>query len=209
MFFFFLFSFFLQSESVAECSAQLRVFSKAFDVRDLRLNDRAPSRWKQEVARLRGVAMRTDCKEALLEGWGLVLQANLLLDPQSTGTSVCSPCLHVLYGSRLPRRIRSFLNTRDFFSAGVLERLRTCVDQQQGYMASFGLLDPVSEAENEQETGYGAGPDRGLLLRLARRAQLWPVLEELAILNQMKVTADLLHQSVTRRSESERQVSDH
>lgn len=155
-----------KSESVAECSAQLRVFSKAFDVRDLRLNDRAPSRWKQEVARLRGVAMRTDCKEALLEGWGLVLQANLLLDPQSTG---------------------------------VLERLRTCVDQQQGYMASFGLLDPVSEAENEEETGYGAGPDRGLLLRLARRAQLWPVLEELAILNQMKVTADLLHQSVTRR----------
>ncbi|XP_053499982.1 midasin [Ictalurus furcatus] len=155
-----------KSESVAECSAQLRVFSKAFDVRDLRLNDRAPSLWKQEVARLRGVAMRTDCKEALLEGWGLVLQANLLLEPQSTG---------------------------------VLERLRTCVDQQQGYMASFGLLDSVSEAENEEETGYGAGPDRGLLLRLARRAQLWPVLEELAILNQMKVTADLLHQSVTRR----------
>lgn len=73
-------------------------------------------------------------------------------------------------------------------------------------MASFGLLDSVSEAENEEETGYGAGPDRGLLLRLARRAQLWPVLEELAILNQMKVTADLLHQSVTRRFESECQV---
>ncbi|KAF4092103.1 hypothetical protein AMELA_G00017110 [Ameiurus melas] len=155
-----------KSESVAECSAQLRLFSKAFDVRDLHLNDRAPSLWKQEVARLRGVAMRTDCKEALLEGWGLVLQANLLLDPQSTG---------------------------------VLERLRTCVDQQQGYLASFGLLDSVSEAENEEETGYGAGPDRELLLRLARRAQLWPVLEELAILNQMKVTADLLQQCVTRR----------
>lgn len=74
-----------QLESVAECSAHLRLFSKALDVKDLRLNDRTPSLWKQEVARLRAVAMRADCKEALLEGWGLVLQANLLLDLQSTG----------------------------------------------------------------------------------------------------------------------------
>lgn len=64
-------------------------------------------------------------------------------------------------------------------------------------MASCGLLDSLSEAEDEMDDG--AGPDRELLLRLARRAQLWPVLEELAILNQMKVTADLLHQSVTHR----------
>lgn len=78
---------FLQLESVAECSAHLRLFSKALDVRDLCLSDRTPSLWKQGVARLRGVAMRIDCKEALLEGWGLVLQANLLLDPMSTGKS--------------------------------------------------------------------------------------------------------------------------
>ncbi|GAA6099361.1 midasin isoform X1 [Tachysurus ichikawai] len=153
-------------ESVAECSAHLRLFSKALDVRDLCLSDRTPSLWKQGVARLRGVAMRIDCKEALLEGWGLVLQANLLLDPMSTG---------------------------------VLERLRTCVNQQQGHMASCGLLGSHSEAELEEDMCDGAGPDRELLLRLARRAQLWPVLEELAILNQMKVTADLLHQSVTHR----------
>lgn len=81
----------------------------------------------------------------------------------------------------------------------MLESLRTCVDQQRGHMASCGLLDSLSEAENEEEMGDGAGPDRELLLRLARRAQLWPVLEELAILNQMKVTADLLHQSITHR----------
>lgn len=66
-------------------------------------------------------------------------------------------------------------------------------------MASCGLLGSHSEAELEEDMCDGAGPDRELLLRLARRAQLWPVLEELAILNQMKVTADLLHQSVTHR----------
>lgn len=81
---------FSQWESVAECSARLRLFSKALDVKDLRLNGRTPSLWKKEVARLRGVAMRTDCKEALLEGWGLVLQANLLRDPQRTGKFVRS-----------------------------------------------------------------------------------------------------------------------
>lgn len=83
---------------------------------------------------------------------------------------------------------------------GVLERLRVCVDQQKGHMASCGLLDSPSEAENE-DMGSGTGTDHELLQRLARRAQLWPVLEELAILNQMKVTADLLHQSVTHRYE--------
>ncbi|KAM9495289.1 midasin [Clarias gariepinus] len=153
-----------KSEGVTECSAQLRLFSKTLDVRDLRLNDRTTSLWKREVTRLRGVAMRTDCKEALLEAWGLVLQANLVLDPQSTG---------------------------------VLERLRLNVDQLRGHMASCGLLDSLSEAEDE--TGDAAGPDRELVLRLARRAQLWPVLEKLAILNQMKVTADLLQQSITHR----------
>ncbi|TSL47560.1 Midasin [Bagarius yarrelli] len=122
-------------ESVAECSAHLRRFTKALDIRDLRLNDGSPSLLKQEVARLRGV----------------------------------------------------------------LERLHTCVDQQQGQMASCGLLNLRSDAENEEEMVEGSGPDRELLLRLVRRAQLWPVLEKLAILSQMKVTADLLHQSVSNR----------
>lgn len=80
----------MQLESVAECSTHLRLFSKALDVKDLRLNDGTPSLRKREVARLRGVAMRIDWKEALLEGWGLILQANLLLDPQSTGKFMLS-----------------------------------------------------------------------------------------------------------------------
>lgn len=83
----------------------------------------------------------------------------------------------------------------------MLERLRNCVDQQQRHMASCGQLNSLSEAEKEEDMGDGTGPDRELLLRLARRAQLWPVLEELAVLNQMKVTADLLHLSVTHRYE--------
>lgn len=83
----------------------------------------------------------------------------------------------------------------------MLERLRVCVDQQKGHMASCGLLDSVSEDVNEEDMVGGTGPDRELLQQLARRAQLWPVLEELAILNQMKVTADLLHQSISHRYE--------
>lgn len=73
-----------------------------------------------------------------------------------------------------------------------------CVDQQQGHMASCGLLDSLSE-DNEVEVGDSAAPGREVLLQLARRAQLWPALEELAVLNQMKVTTDLLYLSVTPR----------
>lgn len=69
-------------------------------------------------------------------------------------------------------------------------------------MASCGMLDSPPEAEDEEDMGDCAGPDRELLLRLAHRAQLWPVLEKLAILNQMKVTADLLHQFITHRYEA-------
>uniref|UniRef100_A0AAR2K636 Midasin n=1 Tax=Pygocentrus nattereri TaxID=42514 RepID=A0AAR2K636_PYGNA len=77
--------FFLQLEAVAECAARLRFLSRALDVKDLRLDNSTPSLWKREVIRLRGVAMGIDSKEALLEGWGLVLQANLLLEPRNTG----------------------------------------------------------------------------------------------------------------------------
>ncbi|KAK2883458.1 hypothetical protein Q8A67_017095 [Cirrhinus molitorella] len=153
-------------EAVAECAARLRVLCRALDVRDLRLDNSLASLWKQEVSRLRGVAMGIDSKEALLEAWGLVLQANLLLEPQNSG---------------------------------VLERLVSCVDQQQGHMSSCGLMDSLSE-DNEEEVGDSAAPGREVLLQLARRAQLWPALEELAVLNQMKVTTDLLYLSVTPSS---------
>uniref|UniRef100_A0AAR2IVI6 Midasin n=1 Tax=Pygocentrus nattereri TaxID=42514 RepID=A0AAR2IVI6_PYGNA len=155
--------FFLQLEAVAECAARLRFLSRALDVKDLRLDNSTPSLWKREVIRLRGVAMGIDSKEALLEGWGLVLQANLLLEPRNTG------------------------------------KLLTCVDQQQGHLASCGLLDSLTEAADEEVMSDGAAPGREVLLQLGRRAQLWPVLEELAVLNQMKVTADLLHLSVMQR----------
>lgn len=72
----------------------------------------------------------------------------------------------------------------------------SCVDQQQGHMTSCGLLDCLSEV-NEKDVGDSAAPDREVLLQLARRAQLWPALEQLAVLNQMRVTTDLLHLSVT------------
>ncbi|XP_051581140.1 midasin isoform X2 [Myxocyprinus asiaticus] len=155
-------------EAVAECAARLRVLCRALDVRDLRLDNSLTSLWKQEVSRLRGVAMGIDSKEALLEAWGLVLQANLLLEPHNSGKPV------------------------NFTS--VLERLVSCVDQQQGHMASCGLLE-----DNEEDVGESAAPDREVLLQLARRAQLWPALEQLAVLNQIKVTTDLLYLAVTPR----------
>ncbi|TRZ01341.1 hypothetical protein DNTS_001208 [Danionella cerebrum] len=150
-------------ETVAECASRLRLLCRLLDVRDLRLDNSLTSLWKQEVSRLRGVAMGIDSKEALLEAWGLVMQANLLVEPQSSG---------------------------------ILERLVNCVDQQQGHMTSCGLLNSNNEHIVE-DMGDSDAPGREVLQQLARRAQLWPALEVLAVLNQMKVTTDLLFLAVT------------
>ncbi|KAL2081973.1 hypothetical protein ACEWY4_021791 [Coilia grayii] len=79
--------------------------------------------------------------------------------------------------------------------SGVLERLVSCVEQQQSHLASCGVLDSGPEARHEEESA--PPPCREVLVQLARRAQLWPVLEQLAVLNQLRVTADLLQLSVT------------
>ncbi|XP_030636974.1 midasin [Chanos chanos] len=168
-------------ESVAECASRLRVLSRVLDIRDLRLDSSLASLWKQELSRLRAVAMGLDSKESLLEAWGLILQANLQLEPQASG---------------------------------VLERLVSCVEKQQGYMAACGLLDSLSEVPREEEMADSTPPCREMLLQLARKAQLWPALEQLAVLNQMRVTADLLQLSVSqgdREAESsvQRDLSHH
>ncbi|XP_041950170.1 midasin [Alosa sapidissima] len=79
--------------------------------------------------------------------------------------------------------------------SGVLERLVSCVEQQQSHLASCGVLDCSSEARHEEDSA--APPCREVLQQLARRAQLWPVLEQLAMLNQLRVTADLLQLSIS------------
>lgn len=77
-------------------------------------------------------------------------------------------------------------------AVGVLERLVSCVEQQQSHLASCGVLD--SEGRHEEDS---TPPCRELLQQLGRRAQLWPALEQLAVLNQLRVTADLLQLSVS------------
>jgi len=79
---------------------------------------------------------------------------------------------------------------------GVLERLVSSVEQQQRQMTSRGLLEMCSLPEGEEpgeEPGEGVQLAREELQQLSRRAQLWPLMEEVAVLNQLRLSTDLLH----------------
>ncbi|KAF3702507.1 Midasin Dynein-related AAA-ATPase MDN1 MIDAS-containing protein [Channa argus] len=83
-------------------------------------------------------------------------------------------------------------NQLDPQKSGVLERLVSSVEQQQRQMTSIGLLE-VSYMSEGQETA-----DRGRLAceelqQLSRKAQLWPLMEQLAVLNQLRLSTDLLN----------------
>ncbi|KAI3364212.1 hypothetical protein L3Q82_010816 [Scortum barcoo] len=82
-------------------------------------------------------------------------------------------------------------NQLDPQKSGVLARLVSSVEQQQHQMTSRGLLEvcPISESE---ESGDQVHLVREELQQLSRRAQLWPLMEELAILNQLRLSTDLL-----------------
>ncbi|TKS75776.1 Midasin MIDAS-containing protein [Collichthys lucidus] len=83
-------------------------------------------------------------------------------------------------------------NQLDPQKSGVLERLVSSVEQQQRQMTSRGLLEVCSVPEGE-EPGDGVHLAREELQQLSRRAQLWPLMEELAVLNQLRLSTDLLH----------------
>ncbi|KAM6992726.1 LOW QUALITY PROTEIN: midasin [Tautogolabrus adspersus] len=83
-------------------------------------------------------------------------------------------------------------NQLDPHTSGVLERLVSSVEQQQRQMSSRGLLDVCSSSEGE-EPAEGVHLARGELQQLSRRAQLWPLMEQLAVLNQLRLSTDLLH----------------
>ncbi|KAK2856665.1 hypothetical protein Q5P01_005400 [Channa striata] len=76
--------------------------------------------------------------------------------------------------------------------SGVLERLVSSVEQQQRQMASIGLLEVCSMSEGK-EPAVGGHLASEELQQLSRRAQLWPLMEELAVLNQLRLSTDLLH----------------
>lgn len=78
------------------------------------------------------------------------------------------------------------------FPSGVLERLVSSVEQQQRQMTSRGLLEVCYQSEGE-EPGDRVHLAREELQQLRRRAQLWPLMEELAVLNQLRLSTDLLH----------------
>ena len=83
-------------------------------------------------------------------------------------------------------------------SSGVLDRLVTCVEQQQGHMTSCGLLEVRPSVTGGGEPADSAPACREVLLQLRRRAQLWPLVEELALLNQLRLCADLLQMALTQ-----------
>lgn len=70
------------------------------------------------------------------------------------------------------------------------------VEQQQHQMTSRRLLEVCLLSEGE-DPGDGAHLTREELQQLCRRAQLWPLMEELAVLNQLRLSTDLLHLAVS------------
>lgn len=81
------------------------------------------------------------------------------------------------------------------YLSGVLERLVSSVERQQHHMTTRGLLESRSSSTEEvcEEPAGGAHLSREELQQLVRRAQLWPLMEQLAVLNQLRLSTDLLH----------------
>lgn len=78
------------------------------------------------------------------------------------------------------------------FELGVLDRLMSSVEQQQRKMTSRGLLDVGSCPEDGEPEGRLELSTRELK-QLSHRVQLWPLMEKLAVLNQLRLSNDLLH----------------
>ncbi|XP_069561962.1 midasin [Brachyistius frenatus] len=83
-------------------------------------------------------------------------------------------------------------NQLDPHKSGVLERLVSSVEQQQCHMTSRGLLEVRSMPEGEEPADNVVLP-REELQQLSHRARLWPLMEELAVLNQLRLSTDLMH----------------
>ncbi|XP_061668786.1 midasin isoform X2 [Syngnathoides biaculeatus] len=147
-------------EIVAKCASQLRVLSKALDVRELTFDETFSSS-EQELVCLQVAGLRVDIKESLLEAWGLVLLAN------------------------------NQLNTE---KSEILERLVSIVEHLQHQMTSSGLSETCS-MYNEVGPAEGFLLPRKELQHLIRRAQFWPLMEKVAVLNQLRLSTDILQLS--------------
>ncbi|XP_057678283.1 midasin isoform X2 [Corythoichthys intestinalis] len=85
-------------------------------------------------------------------------------------------------------------NQLDARESTILDRLLSLVKQQQHQMTSIGLLETHSMSE-EDESPEGFPLSRQELQHLRHRAQLWPLMEEVAVLNQLRLSTDLLQLS--------------
>lgn len=183
---------FYQLMTVADCASRLRRLSQALDVNDLRLEDTTDPT-SQELVRLHFVGLGLDIKESLLEACGLVLLAKTHLDPHSSGELLLKyfdllfHLLNIVNGQCLSKS-----DIIVIFALGVLDRLVSSVEQQQREMTSIGLLDVYSRPE-DQELGGSFRLSRQELQQLRHRVQLWPLMEKLAVLNQLRLSHDLLH----------------
>lgn len=66
------------------------------------------------------------------------------------------------------------------------------VEQQQREMTARGLLDVCSHFEEEEPEGRLELSTQELH-QLSHRVQLWPLMEALAVLNQLRLSNNLLH----------------
>ncbi|KAK7907514.1 hypothetical protein WMY93_016126 [Mugilogobius chulae] len=85
-------------------------------------------------------------------------------------------------------------NQLDPKQSGVLEKLQLIVEQQQHHITSCGLLD--TEVLLEENQANVEPLSRNKLQLLCHRAQLWPLTEYLAILNQVRLSTALLHMAL-------------
>lgn len=84
--------------------------------------------------------------------------------------------------------------------SGVLDKLVLSIEQLQRHMNSSGLLESCIMSEEDQGDA-GIALSREQLQQLCRRAQLWPVMEEVAVLNQLRLSTDLLHMALSPRDQ--------
>ncbi|XP_076780137.1 midasin isoform X2 [Arvicanthis niloticus] len=87
-----------------------------------------------------------------------------------------------------------------------LDELKNLVNTQCSELKARGLSRGFLEKAHEASSS--SQPDRGSLVHLTRRVQLWPVTEYLAMLWQYRVTADFIAQACLRRSSKHQQMDE-
>ncbi|XP_077366934.1 midasin isoform X3 [Festucalex cinctus] len=85
-------------------------------------------------------------------------------------------------------------NELDTQKSALLERLVSSVEHQQYQMISCGLLENCTISE-EDRPAEGFPLSQKELQQLSRRAQLWPLMEGVAVLNQLRLSTDFLQLS--------------